>query len=888
MRLHAALTAALAGGGGCSDAAQLLQLLTTSKAALRCLTVAARCGLLLVAEQATEAQQQERFVNALLCTSYSAAGTACREPTSLRLLWKLAVQQPGACAPAARKACDILLWCLPPPLPGLEGLLREQTDQDCPAAELAAGLQPAGSGAGSGGVASPFWRVSVGGHASAAGGKVGSERGSCTVFGAVHDTLCDARCAVHDTLHVAGSLHGRLEENRRSQRLTLHLASPCLAQELARTLVGAAAQRVGAGNAPAPADLQRLHQHLAADKLSRPAWRLSRMRFEAEQRGILRSAAAASGGKSVLSRLGKGAADLEAVDGFRAPTDAQQARHVQPGPPPATSPQLTSQTTSTPATAAPLAQPAANRGGSACAGGSATSQGASAAQRRLELLKRQLELKRQLSTQLTASPDDAVVATTAATRVSPPEVPVSAAAVTASMSKDSANFSMHPGQAGRPASRTAAAGTAATVEARAAAKPVAAGECASSARPPPVAQRRTEPRPLCQPPPGTQPQLGLTTVGPAASGRPTSQAGTDKDGPSVRWDAGLGRLDRDAGRHGPSWADQAEQWCFAEILPSASGQTGGANQSDGSQGSPATPPRQEKHSCGADACTAPEAAEVGRAGARGSCPPSAETACHLAMFEERCLQALGNSGIPGSSALQHSTTPGQSPAGSLPPASSLPAPCAPGEQECGQLGAPRLRGELSHTPHPAGPGYNAGIPPSSLLALKQHHCQPAPQVAQQGAAPACLPVHPATAFALSPPEAVAFSVPVSGPASPFGGQPGARPVLFVPPNLPSAQAAAGYASASHAVLAPAGQPWAEPPAVLGPASTGAWCRPHPPMPSPQMLTPPQVPLALPSAPTTPAAAVAQAAANPGTALWQAGAVAGEDMDVDGGCAPMQD
>jgi len=145
---------------------QLLQLLSTSKAALRCLAVAEGCGLRLPLPDGTAAaQQRQRFVDALLCKPY---GSTCppgasHRLTGLRLLWQLVVCQPGACASAAPRACAILLWCLAPPFPELQQLLSAQAADACPAEELARQLCASQAGGVHGTehrfVASPYWQV---------------------------------------------------------------------------------------------------------------------------------------------------------------------------------------------------------------------------------------------------------------------------------------------------------------------------------------------------------------------------------------------------------------------------------------------------------------------------------------------------------------------------------------------------------------------------------------------------------------------------------------------------------------------------------------------------------------------------------------------------------
>lgn len=168
-RLHDSLLCTLSSGGnggsgrGSSDGSGtllLLELLSTTKAALRCLAVAEGCGLQLGSGRDAE-QQRQRFVGSLLCTPYSSAS---QSHTGLRLLWELVVHQPGSCAMAAPRACDILLWCLAPPLPELQHLLLGHAAEACPAEELAGQLLVAKAGSADGARScidpSPFWRVS--------------------------------------------------------------------------------------------------------------------------------------------------------------------------------------------------------------------------------------------------------------------------------------------------------------------------------------------------------------------------------------------------------------------------------------------------------------------------------------------------------------------------------------------------------------------------------------------------------------------------------------------------------------------------------------------------------------------------------------------------------
>ncbi|KAL4425303.1 hypothetical protein ABPG75_009319 [Micractinium tetrahymenae] len=824
MQLHASLLSALAGNSSCSGASQLLQLLSTSKAALRCLSVAARCKLPLGAGQVAEGEERKGFVAALLCTPYSGANAAGIGPTCLRLLWQLAVQQAGACGPAARRACDILLWCLPPPFPELEGLLQSQAAVSCPPDELAQQLQQAGSTPGAGRAASPFWR------------------------------------------------------------------------ELARALVTTAAQQASAGSSPAPGGLQQLQQLLAADEQSRPGWKLSRLRFEAEQRGIVGPATAGSGGsKSVLSRIGRGTADLEAVDGFRAPLAAQHLGRTAPDLTPATNPGPSTPATTASTAAAPPAQPAANGGSTAGSANSSSSgvasQAVSFAQRRLELLKQQLELKRR---QKAAAAEGAGSAAAAITEPAPPAAPEDrGAAETASAAADAPAITSLSAPSA-PNGRASPAAQADLVAAAAGSHPALAGIGASPApaQPAPVSAA-----PACQHIPTSQPQLKPSSGSPAGSSSAVSPVGTSGEGPSVRWDAQLSRVDRAAGRCGeralPSWAEQAEAWWSAQHSPSA------AIQADNdSQSSPGTPLRHE-HPSSTRPSPGPAMAEQGQPSA-GSGVPSDDAARQLTALQDRCLKELGNASQWGAAALQHGVQLGLSAASSLPAAHSLPSTCQLSEQERSQQATTsRLPSEVYHTPRPAAPpGSGTGAhwrPPP--LTQRVTRPQPAPQSATHGEAAPSQAGHPSAAFPRdqAPAQSQSGRGPATeglsgGPTAPFGAPSGAGRALFVPPGVPSAQAAAGFATPS---VAPPPATTGQPQGTAIAASAPPACReppgcPSPPMPGPEFLVPG---LALPaerSAAVAAGAAAAYATASQPADRWQDRGADVEDMEEDGGPAPMQD
>lgn len=86
------------------------------------------------------------FVESVLCSSWpSVAPAGDQDCTALQLLWRLAVQH-GRCRPiAARKACDILLWALASPSPGLSNELLRHLVVSCSGAELLERLSAARS-----------------------------------------------------------------------------------------------------------------------------------------------------------------------------------------------------------------------------------------------------------------------------------------------------------------------------------------------------------------------------------------------------------------------------------------------------------------------------------------------------------------------------------------------------------------------------------------------------------------------------------------------------------------------------------------------------------------------------------------------------------------------
>lgn len=142
--LHKGLVGALpahSGAAGTSTLA-LLQLLSTTKAALRCLELAAASGLQL--ETGSIKSRVHTFVQGLLCT-WQPSGAHANAPdcTALQLLWRLVVQHSTLSCVAARKACDILLWTLAPPMPDLQRTLIKPLAAACSAAELAAKLTAA-------------------------------------------------------------------------------------------------------------------------------------------------------------------------------------------------------------------------------------------------------------------------------------------------------------------------------------------------------------------------------------------------------------------------------------------------------------------------------------------------------------------------------------------------------------------------------------------------------------------------------------------------------------------------------------------------------------------------------------------------------------------------
>lgn len=142
--LHRSLVGTLPGhsGGAGSSTLSLLQVLSTTKASLRCLELAAASGLQLSGSGFEDGVRC--FVQKVLCTS-APSGAHADAPacTALQLLWRLAVQHNGLNSVAARKACDILLWALAPPVPGLRHILLGPLAAACSAAELTARLSAA-------------------------------------------------------------------------------------------------------------------------------------------------------------------------------------------------------------------------------------------------------------------------------------------------------------------------------------------------------------------------------------------------------------------------------------------------------------------------------------------------------------------------------------------------------------------------------------------------------------------------------------------------------------------------------------------------------------------------------------------------------------------------
>ena len=149
------------GNSSSNESARLMQLLSTTKASLRCLEVASGGGLALAgaggkaAPSSAANQRVQQFIEALLCTAHPSSAAASSNSGSdstagaantLQLLWQLAVQQPGISSVAARRAHDILLWSLAPPLEHLHAVLPEPAVQACCMAELASHVALLASG----------------------------------------------------------------------------------------------------------------------------------------------------------------------------------------------------------------------------------------------------------------------------------------------------------------------------------------------------------------------------------------------------------------------------------------------------------------------------------------------------------------------------------------------------------------------------------------------------------------------------------------------------------------------------------------------------------------------------------------------------------------------
>jgi hypothetical protein len=115
---------------------RLLSLLSTAKAALRCLEIAQSTGLALTGPEINVKGGPAAFVEQLLLTP---ARPGCLP--LLDQLWELSIRWHGAGSAVARKACDILLWAVQAPIPAARDSLRRSVAQMCSPARLAVCLR---------------------------------------------------------------------------------------------------------------------------------------------------------------------------------------------------------------------------------------------------------------------------------------------------------------------------------------------------------------------------------------------------------------------------------------------------------------------------------------------------------------------------------------------------------------------------------------------------------------------------------------------------------------------------------------------------------------------------------------------------------------------------
>lgn len=128
--LHASLTGVLSGGRACD--VQLLQLVSTAKAALRCAQVAAASGLEPAGAE-PGAEELQRFASASVLWRPDGGGSG----SNAELLWQLVMMRSPS-SPAARKACDVLQCLLGQP--ALAGAAVAASQVAVVAADLEAAL----------------------------------------------------------------------------------------------------------------------------------------------------------------------------------------------------------------------------------------------------------------------------------------------------------------------------------------------------------------------------------------------------------------------------------------------------------------------------------------------------------------------------------------------------------------------------------------------------------------------------------------------------------------------------------------------------------------------------------------------------------------------------
>ncbi|KAL4444273.1 hypothetical protein ABPG75_012010 [Micractinium tetrahymenae] len=236
--LHASLTGMLTPGASDTSKLQMLQLVSTAKAALRCTQVACASGL-----------QPEGFPpGAGVLRSFAADTVLWRPagysaPSAAELLWLLVMQQAeSVCSLAARKACDILLCMLGQP--ALAAALLQPAAAEALVAQVAAQLDAA--------LAAP--RSMRGGDLDALDGLPGTAAAAAAAAGSDASKLAAATqhpgsAAAAQALPVTGSVEGsarsrggaveekqqlleRLKQLRAAKQAALAAAAPAVMQEV--------------------------------------------------------------------------------------------------------------------------------------------------------------------------------------------------------------------------------------------------------------------------------------------------------------------------------------------------------------------------------------------------------------------------------------------------------------------------------------------------------------------------------------------------------------------------------------------------------------------------------------------------------------------------------